>query len=396
MFLSAQRVLNTAIQSRFLDTKARKVGEVGLALISLHVASAFIALALHDRRSIYGRNFPGEYNPTTPLQYIFKDLRAYLMLTRVINKISSLFRTHQELNIRAVSWNLSSAKDRVDAPINKRVIENKSVDSEEARYKKASIAHMKQIIHRFGPDIILLQELAGQINEKGRYEHTPLLGLLRTNGYRIYAPADGTAVVFKEKIFNFEKIPDSFRKGSACIELIHKATGQKVRAVSDHLKDFNSKKCRHEKKRHGEFIWETQTGDAQLNEIVKRHLKKGGDDNKFLVIYGLNSNTTPPDMHFKDRKVIVHPERLKPLVDAAFIRDKDLTSHEEHATTLDPFISRPLKFDHIFCWHPQKAIKVARQIIDNINDPELLDRATLFTTTGSFHLPVAAIIQLSD
>lgn len=392
-FLPIQRVLDTAIQSRFLDTNAKKVVGVGLVLTALHVASALAAVALNARHGFYQNHFSGEYKPTTPLQYAFKDLGTYLMLSRVINKISSLFKTQTpppQLEIRAVSWNLSSINDLKKALEDKRALGDEIARDEfETRYEKASIAHMNKIIDGFGPDIILMQELAGQTNEKGRYEHTPLLDLLRTNGYRIYAPGNGPAVAFKEKVLNYLYIPDSLREGSACIVLEHHATGQVIRAVSDHLAGFNSKVFN--KNKDATLPEDTQRGDQQLFEIAEP-LRGDCYEDSMLVIYGLDSNTTPPGVFGEGT---LHPHRLSPLLQRTFARD-EASDNREHATIVDHNSKLPLKFDHIFCWHPRKMPTVARQIQEDINGPELLQQTHLFTTTGSDHLPVAAIITLSE
>ena len=394
-FLPVQRVLDTAIQSRFLDTNAKKVVGVGLVLTALHVAYALTAVALNARRGLYHQgDFQGEYKPTTPRQHAFQDLGTYLMLSRVINKISSLFKTQTpppQLEIRAVSWNLSGAKDLKKALQDKRALGSEMTQDEyETRYEKASLAHMKKIINGFGPDIILMQELAGQTNEKDRYEHTPLLDLLRTNGYRIYAPGNGPAVAFKEKAFDSQwwNIPDSLREGSACIELKHKATGQKIRAVSDHLAGFNSKVFKENE--DATLPKDIQIGDQQLYDIADPLRDCYKDD--MLVIYGLDSNTTPPAV-FGDGTL--HPNRLYHLLQRTFARDQ-ASDNQEHATIVDHHLKQPLKFDHIFCFHPNKTPKVARQIQEDINGPKLLKQQHLFTTTGSDHLPVAAIITLSE
>ncbi len=393
-FLPVQRVLGAAIQSRFLDTNAKKVMGVALVLTALHVASALVTVANNARRGLYDQHddFRDEYKPATSLQHAFKDLGAYLMLSRVINKISSLFKTQTpppqlapppQLEIRVVSWNLSGVKDLEKALQDKRALGN---DASEDRYKEVSLAHMNKIIDGFGPDIILMQELAGKENKK-RYEHTPLLDLLRTNGYRIYAPGNGPAVAFKEKVLNWLDTPDSLREGSACIELTHMATGQWIRAVSDHLTGFNSKVFNNNKGRT--LPEDTQIGDQQLFEIAEP-LREDCDEDDMLVIYGLDSNTTPPAV-FGDGTL--HPNRLSPLLQRTFARDQ-ASDNREHATILDHHLEQPLKFDHIFCWHPSKALTVTRQIKEDINGPKLLKQKHLFTTTGSDHLPVAAIITL--
>lgn len=392
-FLPVQRALDPAIQSNFLDTSAKKMIAAGVVLTALHVASALIAVAAAGLRGLY-KNLPHEYAPATPRHRALQDLAGYLKFSQVTNKIISLFKTSKKLQICAVSWNLSGVNDLRLALMGNRAKGDETTDAtRRARYKSASIAHLTKIIHGFGPDIILMQGLAGSTNPE-RNEHTPLLNLLKEKGYRIYTPGKDTAIAFKETVFLPERI-SNFEKDVATIDLRHKATGKKIRAVSDYIVGFHSQAFRTGDINTKKSL--TENGDNHAKRMVD-HLTKETED--FLVVYGVNSNTTSPYQLSAD--AVLHPNRLKCFTDCdpSFIRDQDLVKDLEHSTVIDPNCAKSekerIKVDHILCWHPKKQIMVARQIIDNINGPQLLQPEHLFTTkgTGSIHLPVAAIITL--
>lgn len=275
--------------------------------------------------------------------------------------------------------------------------------------------HLGKLLKEFQPDILCLQELYYRDQDGVKSAHYPIRAFLETQGYTLAADArpghEDRAIAYKKGAFDCVRMGTLFSETihepayfepAYFADLKHHVSGILIRAVSDHVRGFNSvAQKKHpqksgrklplpphfkERMKYHERCLQSSEGDCALDSALHAldELKEGAD----LVIYGLDANSTSKQSS-PDPKERLHPKRVR-LFD---IYHYTTDSTNQNATLIDANDLRPKKYDYIFArsFNSQLKVAITDQMIPGINQPALLKSPGEIL---SDHLPVLSHVTI--
>ncbi|MCE5316913.1 MAG: ankyrin repeat domain-containing protein [Parachlamydia sp.] len=270
--------------------------------------------------------------------------------------------------------------------------------------------HLGKLLKEFQPDIVCLQELYYRDKDGVKSAHYPIREFLENRGYALTEDSrpghEDRAIAYKKATFDCVRtgtlFSETIYEPAYFADLKHRVTGIMIRAVSDHVRGFNSiAQKKHaqksgpklplpqrfeERRKYHERRPQSAEGDCALDSSLQalHELKECPD----VVIYGLDANSTSKHSS-TDPKERLHPKRVR-LFDM-YHYTTDATN--QNATLIDANDLRPKKYDYIFarCFNSQLKVTITDQLIPGINQPALLQSPGEIL---SDHLPVLSQVTI--